>query len=177
MHLHDLLRSDGHWRLLVFAGDLRQPYQYGRLETLRAKLSLPDSCLHKYMMRSRLNAPQMARRLPKAGELHKVECSDNRLIELITIHSAPRTSINLLDLPSIFYGPWDDDLGWNYWKVYTDDNALREGFEDAYGKWGIDGLRGCLIVVRPDQHVSYVGDLEDIAEVERFFEGCLLATA
>ena len=56
-----------------------------------------------------------------------------------------------------------------------DDTSLHEGPAEAYEHLGIDRTRGCLVVVRPDQHVSYVGELEDIDKVELFLVGCLVA--
>lgn len=174
VQLHDLLKSNGHWRILVFAGDLRNEEQFKRFETLGQALSSPKSCLHRYAYRPNNNLDYRICSPPNPGEQHKVEPASNSLVEVFTIHSSPRTEINLLDLPEVFYGPYDEQLGWDYWKVFVDDEGVHEGKEDAYGKLGIDRLRGCLVVCRPDQHVSYVGELEEIGEVEKFFEGCLV---
>jgi phenol 2-monooxygenase len=157
----------------VFAGDLSKVAQLQRYQRLGEALSYKSSCLHKYKCRTNNNKDRITA-APAPGKQHKVQASDNSLVQLFTIHSAKRTSLNLLDLPEVFYGPWDEQLGWDYWKVFADDESLHEGFEDAYSKLGIDRDNGCLVVVRPDQHVSYIGDLEDIDRVKRFFEGCLL---
>jgi len=172
VQLHDLLKADGHWRLVVFAGDLSNSTQRARFETLGKALASPSSCLQKYPFRdtdNNISTPLIS------GQLHKVESRYNGLVELFTIHAARRTSISLLELPEVFYGPWDEELGCDYWKVFVDDEALHEGPAAAYEQLGIDKSRGCLVVVRPDQHVSYVGELEDIQEVERSLSGCLIA--
>ena len=90
------------------------------------------------------------------------------------MHSSPRIDTTIFDFPEIFH-PWDDHDGWDYTKIYVDDVAHHEGFADAYGHYGIDRQRGCLVVCRPDQHVGYIGALEDIGDVERYFDGILIA--
>lgn len=74
-------------------------------------------------------------------------------IEALLIHSSPRTSVSLLDLPEIFH-PFDDKLGWNYSRVFAN--------RDAYSRYGID--EGCIVICRPDQHVGWVGEDESVFE-------------
>jgi len=175
VQLHDLLKADGHWRLLVFAGDINDATQRSRYEALGEALASPSSCLQKYHFRSNTGTDNRIPTQLISGQLHEAESRCNSLIELFTIHAAKRTSISLLELPEVFYGPWDEELGWDYWKVYVDDASLHEGPAEAYEQLGIDRTRGCLVVVRPDQHVSYVGELEGIEEVELFLAGCSVA--
>ena len=40
---------------------------------------------------------------------------------------------------------------------------------------GIDRQQGCLVVVRPDQHVAQVLPLDAYAELAAFFDGFMLA--
>jgi phenol 2-monooxygenase len=89
---------------------------------------------------------------------------------MLTIHRGRQGDIELLDLPEIYH-PYDNELGWDYWKVYFDDG---EGSEGVYAKYGIDGEKGCMVVCRPDQHVAYIGDLDDVEKVEGFFSSFLL---
>ena len=74
-------------------------------------------------------------------------------MEPLLIHSSPRTSVSLLDLPEIFH-PFDDKLGWDYWRVFSD--------RDAYAGYGIN--EWCIVVCRPDQHVGWVGEDESVFE-------------
>ncbi|KAL9117600.1 MAG: hypothetical protein Q9187_005862, partial [Circinaria calcarea] len=144
IQLADALKSDGRWRILVFAGDLRDPSQSQRIKRLGNKLAAPESFLYRYTPSDR---------------------PIDFVIEVLTIHSSPRIEVELLDLPDIFH-PWDEQLGWDYWKVFADDVSHHHGFDNAYVKWSIDRKEGCLIVCRPDQHVGYIGSLEDVDEVE-----------
>jgi phenol 2-monooxygenase (NADPH) len=155
LHLADMLKSDGRWRMIVFAGDLLDASQSRRIQRLGAALALPTSVLSTY---TPTNAPV------------------DSVIELLTVHSSPRTAVELSDLPDVFH-PYDEELGWDYWKVFADDVAHHEGFEDAYGKYGINRREGCIVVCRPDQHVGYIGALEDVDDVERYFAGILIPRA
>jgi hypothetical protein len=59
----------------------------------------------------------------------------------------------------------------DYEKVFCADP--REG-QEIYRLRGIDRLNGCLVVVRPDQHVAHVLPLEEHAALAAFFAGVLL---
>ena len=153
LHLADLLKSDSRWRLLVFAGDIKHPVQAQRIRELAAALSHPNSFLHRYT--------------PSGAPLDSV-------IEVLTIHASPRIEVSLLeDLPEVFH-PWDGERGWDYWKVFVDDEAHHEGFADVYGRLGISRLYGCLVVCRPDQHVGFVGAVDDVGGVEQYLGGILV---
>ena len=81
--------------------------------------------------------------------------------------------MDLLDLHEVFH-PWDEDVGYDYWKVYADDDSWHEGFADAYGAYGIDREDGCLVVCRPDQHIGLVCGVEELSVVEEYFKGILI---
>jgi phenol 2-monooxygenase len=48
------------------------------------------------------------------------------IIEILIIHVAPREYINLLDIHPVYH-LFDDDLGWDYDKVYIDGASYQEG--------------------------------------------------
>jgi phenol 2-monooxygenase (NADPH) len=56
----------------------------------------------------------------------------------------------------------------------VDDMSYHKGHGKAYENYGIDLKRGCLVVLRPDQHVGWIGDIEDIAEMDRYFSGFMV---
>jgi phenol 2-monooxygenase len=82
-------------------------------------------------------------------------------IELILLHSGPRASTDLLD-------PQDDR---HYGKIFSDDACQFEPCESAYEEYGVSKEHGCLVILRPDQHVSYLGPLEDVGSVRAVFTG------
>ncbi|TGO22365.1 hypothetical protein BPAE_0171g00250 [Botrytis paeoniae] len=145
-HFQELLKSDGRWRIVVFAGDISNGNQMFLIRTLSEGLK---TLAAKYTLGT--NGTDSA-------------------IEILMIHSAPRINIELLDLPEIFH-PWSKRDGYNYSKVYVDDISYHEGYGKAYEGFGVDKKRGCMVLVRPDQYVSWIGELEDGGEVERLLGG------
>lgn len=148
-HFQERLPSDGRWRVVVFAGDISQAQQMERVQTLGQKLASEKSFLRRFT--------------PPGKKIDSV-------IEVLTIHSAPRAKTELFDLPDIFH-PFDEREGWDYWKVYVDDVSYHEGHGEAYKNYGVNPQKGCLVVLRPDQYISWIGDLEDTADLDKFFSG------
>lgn len=147
-HLQELLVSNGTWRILVFAGDIRDPGQFARYQLLGSALEDEANFLRKFT--------------PKE---HRVDSC----FEVLTVHSSPRSEIELLSLPDIFH-PFSDEYGWDYNKIFVDDASYHEGHGQAYQNYGIDPHSGCVVIVRPDQYVSWIGKLEDVKEMNEFFD-------
>jgi len=96
------------------------------------------------------------------------------VVEVLTIHSAKRTETELLrDFLEVLH-PFDEKMGWDYNKVFVDDESYHEGYGDAYKNYGVDMERGCVVAVRPDQYVGWVGELDDFDGLEGYFAGCLV---
>lgn len=118
-----------------------------RFQALGKKLAEPDSFIWRFT--------------PQGQPIDSV-------IEILTVHAGPRSEIELLDLPEAFH-PYHSDNGWDYWKVYVDDDSYHEGHGQAYANYGIDPSQGACVIVRPDQYVSWVGDMDDYDEMSSFF--------
>ena len=144
--LQETLKSNGRWRIVVFAGDVTVPSQMDRIQVLGAQI-----------------AAVIQRFTPSFDPI------DSR-VEVITVHSAPRFEVELFDFPWIMR-PYTDDLGWEYDRIFVDAPSYHAGDGNAYENYGVDAQRGCLVVLRPDQHVSFVGELEDVEGVGHFFSG------
>ncbi len=152
-HFQERLKADGRFRVVLFAGNILSPEQKARVDAFCTALDSPTSFLH--------------RATPKGKPIDSV-------VEVLTIHSAKRTETELLrDFPAVLH-PFDEHTGWDYNKVFVDDVSYHEGFGDAYKNYGADKDRGCVVAVRPDQYVGWVGELEDFAELQKYFEGCLV---
>ncbi|KAI9890267.1 MAG: hypothetical protein M1814_004302 [Vezdaea aestivalis] len=147
-HLSTLLLSTGKWRLFVFGGNISKETQLRRVQSLGADLVKPSSPLRKYT--------------PNSAPI-------DSLIEVVMVHSAPREEVELLDLHEVYH-PWDDDLGWDYWKVFADSKALDGTYGDVYSQFGIDRDQGCMVLCRPDQHVAYIGGLDSAANLTTYFD-------
>ena len=145
-HMHELLPSDGKWRIIVFAGDLTIPPIMERFIQLGRGLLAPECPL-------------------RAFTPHSEPLSD--FFEVITVHRAPRHTIELLDLPSIFH-PWNDRRGWDYGKVFVDDKTYHEDAGHAYATYGVDERQPCILVLRPDQHVCIITQPESLRSITTY---------
>lgn len=146
------LTSDGRFRIVVFAGNILDAAQMKRVQEFGSSLDSPKSFLHRFT--------------PTGKKIDSV-------IEVLTVHSAPRTKVELLDLHEIFH-PFDEKKGWDYNKVCVDDISYHEGHGEAYKNYGVDREKGCCVIVRPDQYVSWIGTLEDASEMDRYFSEFLV---
>ena len=144
------LHSDGRFRVILFAGNILESRQRQRVDAFCEGV-----------------ASTLRRFTPK-------ERSIDTVIELLTVHAAPRKEVELLDLPDILH-PFDEETGWDYDKVFVDDVSYHDGHGEAYKNYGVDRVKGCVVALRPDQHVGWMGELEDGAGLERYFEGILIA--
>lgn len=146
-HLQELLKSNGRWRVIVFPGRLTEPQNMERFKRLGASLGGPDSFIRQFT--------------PPGKSIDSV-------IEVLTVHSGSRRDIELLDLPEAFH-PHHGDMGWDYWKVFVDEESYHEGHGQAYSNYGIDPNRGVSVIIRPDQYVSWVGEVDEYEQMSRFF--------
>jgi phenol 2-monooxygenase len=143
------LKSDGRFRIIVFAGNVVNPEQSTRLQVF---------CEH--LTSSSLLAPHLIKD-----------------IEVLTLHSAKRTEVELLrDFPDVLH-PFDAKTGWDYDSVYVDDESFRDGYGDAYKGYGVDRETGCVVVTRPDQYVGHIDALDDegLKGVEDYFKGIFVS--
>jgi len=89
------------------------------------------------------------------------------------IYCAPRQDTELLDLHEIFH-PFDEKLEWDYDNVFIDSLSYHERYGKALMNYGVDEGRGCLVIARPDQYVEWVGDLENVQNMGRYFSRILI---
>lgn len=148
-HLGKLLKSDGRFRMLIFAGDVSNQQQMKRVHHFALNMSSRRSVLRR--CRKDIYA----------------------LIDILTIHCALRDKVELLDFPELLH-PFDAQSGWNYDKIFVDMKPYYEEHGQAYQNYGIDKESGCVIIVRPDQYVAWIGDLEDVQDVQSYFENIFI---
>jgi phenol 2-monooxygenase len=152
-HFQELLKSNGRWRVVVFAGDVADAAQKAKVASLGDQLGAADSFLRRF-------TPPGARY--------------DSVIEVLAVHSAPRRSVTVFDFPEVFR-PYDPEDGWDYWKLFVDDESYHEGHGQIYQNYGIDPKTGCAVIIRPDQYVSYVGPLDDYEAMDKFFSSFMRA--
>ena len=146
------LKSDGRFRIILFAGNIATKHQFQRIQTFGEALAAPDSFIHRFT--------------PVGKPIDSV-------IELLMIHSAPRKETELLDLHDVYH-PFDEREGYDYGKVFVDDESYHEGHGEAYKGYGVDREKGCIVVVRPDQYVGWIGEVEDVVDLGAYFDGILI---
>ena len=78
--------------------------------------------------------------------------------------------MDIFNFPLIFR-PFEPSDGWDYSKILADDESYHEGHGQAYKKYGIDPKKGCAVILRPDQYVSWVGEMDDYDMMDKFFSG------
>ncbi|BFZ65156.1 hypothetical protein YB2330_006319 [Saitoella coloradoensis] len=141
-HLNELLKSTGKWRIVPFLGDPRSTSQMSRIHALATWLDSENSPWRRYTPPT----------LPV-----------DALFDTLSIHSAPRAEVEWFSFPPA--------LRRTYNSLYVDDASYHEGHGHAYDFYGVHREKGCLVVLRPDGYVAFVGELEDTDRVDEFFEG------
>lgn len=151
-HFQELLKSNGTWRVVVFAGDLSNPRQTQRLTEVGNALGASESFLRRF-------TPSGARY--------------DSVIQTLAVHYGRRQQTTVFDFPEVFR-QYDELDGWDYWKIFVDDQSYHEGHGQLYQNYGIDPQEGCAIIIRPDQYVSYVGPMDDYDALDRFFSAFMI---
>jgi phenol 2-monooxygenase len=148
VHLGHTVRADGRWRLFAFAGRGDTLGPACRIRALCDYLAnSSDSFVRKYT--------------PHESDIDSV-------IDVRAVFQQPHSEICVEKIPALLvpqkgiYGLRD------YEKVFCPD--LKAG-NDIFQMRDIDREAGCLIVVRPDQHIAHVLPLDAYAELATFFDG------
>jgi len=151
VQLGHVIKADGRWRLLAFAGadDVGQPS--GSIAGLCGFLAEdPTSPVVKFT--------------PKGADIDSV-------IDLRAIFQSAHRDMDLQALPDLLlpskgrYGLTD------YEKVFCPD--LKSG-PDLFDLRGIDRRQGALLIVRPDQFIAKVQPIGDFAGLAAFFDRFML---
>ena len=148
VHIQELLHSDGRWRVIVFAGDITQTAQFERLDDFGDKLSAPGGLLSKYTYT----------RPPRD------------LIEVLLVHRNGGSTPELTDYHNV-YLPFDAREGYNYSKILIDASETGQSDGTVYEQFGVDPAKGCVVLTRPDSHVAYIGEIEDVVGLEDSLRG------
>ncbi len=144
--------AHGRFRIILFAGNLMSERQRQRVQSFGEELAAPESVLRRFT--------------PSKKPIDST-------IEVLTVHCAPRQKVELLDLHEIYH-PYNPKEGWDYDNVFVDDISYHEGHGEACRNYGVYKERGCVVIARPDQYVGWIGELEDISDMERYFSEILI---
>ncbi|KAI9735467.1 MAG: hypothetical protein M1818_006473 [Claussenomyces sp. TS43310] len=147
------LPSDGRWRIVVFPGDIRHESASAKLDQLGAYLFSSRGPIHNY--------------LPPGADI-------DSLIETIVILSGERLNIQQEQIPDCFYPVTGKYKMRDLHKIFIDDESYHSGHGHAYEFYGIDPAKGAVAIVRPDQYISMVLDINNHEGIGGFFEAFVL---
>ncbi|CAG7933358.1 unnamed protein product [Penicillium olsonii] len=145
--IHEMLRCTGEWHMLIFGGDIAFERQHERVSDLASDLMEPSSVINR---------------------INRQGGSPVGKVSVYLIHCARRRGVELMDLGEIFR-PFDPELGYDYWRVFADNDALNDHCGSAHQFYGIGG-EGCIVLLRPDQHVAFIGALDELHAAEKFLQ-------
>ncbi len=151
VQLGHTVKADGRWRLFLFA-DAAHPSDDNSLLAGLCELlqNSPDSPLRRYAA---------------------VDDDIDGVIDVRAVFQQSHRNIEMTQVPSMLlprkgcYGLHD------YEKCFCIDHRSSE---DIYKMRDIDTTLGCMIVVRPDQHIADVLPLSGYAALTTFFDGFML---
>lgn len=149
--IHQRLTASGCFRIVVFAGDISQLSSFDRLQKLGTWLA-------------------------SSHGLGPLTNDATAMVEPLVVHCAPRAKIELLDLHEVFR-PWSESEGYDYWRVYVDEENRMGGHGSVYERLEIDRERGCMAVVRPDGYLGLVTGIDQVEEIHKYFAAFVTATA
>lgn len=182
-----LFQSDGRFRIVLLAGDVSQPSQMARVQKFCEDLEMEKedgngdatSLLHtRYPYCFAQPSPPLSQNALATNQHPAISFQHERprksMIEVLAIHSAVDSpdAISMFDFPTALYGPFDSDYhGWDHTRLLIDQAVHYDRYCDglAYKRWGVDRTKGAVVVVRPDMHVGWVGNLEDTKALESYF--------
>nr|WP_321980883.1 FAD-dependent monooxygenase [uncultured Cohaesibacter sp.] len=146
-HLGHLVKADGRWRLFVF-GDTQSP-----IEPTSASARLVD------FLANNDNSP-VKKYTPKGADIDAV---------IDTYAVFQQQDLSMHDLQDYLW-PAKGKYGLrDYEKVFQTDLD-----KDVYEMRGIDRSKGCVVVVRPDQHIATILPLDAHDQLTEFFDVFML---
>jgi phenol 2-monooxygenase len=156
MHLGHVIKADGRWRLFAFAGASDDGTDDGDAGGAVAALCR--------FLADNLASPVRAY-TPAGADIDSV-------IDLRAIFQPPHTALAPDGMHPLLL-PAKGALGLrDYEKIFAVDHKSGD---DIYAMRGINREHGCMVLVRPDQHVAHILPLDAYAALSRFFAGFMTA--
>lgn len=152
MHLGHAAKADGRWRVYAFAGAQDPSGHDSKIQRLCRFLSeSPDSPVKKYT---------------RAGD------DIDAVFDVYAIFQQGFRELDIGSMPGFLMPPKGRYGLRDYEKMFCPD---LKHHRDIFDMRGIDRDRGCMVVVRPDQHVAQILPLDAHRELSDFFAGFMLA--
>jgi phenol 2-monooxygenase len=151
IHLGHTVKADGRWRLFAFAGAEDPVEPSSSIRALCQFLTgSPQSPILKYT---------------------PAEADIDAVIDVRAVFQQGHRDLAVEAMPALLL-PQKGRYGLrDYEKMFCPD--LKSG-QDIYDMRGIDRENGCMVIVRPDQHVAHVIPLDAYQALSAFFGGFML---
>jgi hypothetical protein len=151
VHLGHTIKADGRWRLFAFAGAEDPAGPFSAMRALCKFLAdSPESPVRRYT--------------PSEVDIDSV-------IDVRAVFQQGHRELEIEAMPSLFLPPKGRYGLRDYEKMFCPD--LKSG-NDIFEMRGIDRDRGCMVIVRSDQHIAHVLPLDAYAELAAFFGGFMM---
>jgi phenol 2-monooxygenase len=152
MQLGHVTKADGRWRFFIFAS----------IE----KANDPNSKVSKLC-----NFLTNSKQSPII-KYTKIESDIDSIFDVRVIFQQTHRDINIEALDPFFL-PKKGKLNLHdYEKVFCPD--LKSG-DDIFDLRGINRTKGCIVVVRPDQHIANILPLDGFQELSKFFDNFMIS--
>ncbi|MCW1932007.1 FAD-dependent monooxygenase [Pararhodobacter zhoushanensis] len=150
MHLGHCVDADARWRLFAFAGAADTGAEGGAIAALCRYLDSDP-------------ASPVLRHTPQGADLDSV-------IDLRAVFQQGFRELAFGSMPALVRPATGIYALTDYEKVFCADHSSDQ---DIFAMRGINRQTGCLVVMRPDQHVAHILPLDDFAGLSAFFAGIL----
>ncbi|KAL8919409.1 MAG: hypothetical protein Q9208_006787 [Pyrenodesmia sp. 3 TL-2023] len=170
-HLHALLPSNGAFRIVIFAGTLASCSDRLKLVNgLAPRFKALVSRYNKALRPPLVNGSHNTARTPLRHRSRQA----NNLLEILVLHTGTRDGLALLDLDEVYH-PWDNELGWDYGRVFIENKNSDHCAVDGNFPEQVQNQACMAVIVRPDQHVGAICEMseEGLVRVEKYFAGIL----
>ncbi|KAK5072816.1 hypothetical protein LTR64_000777 [Lithohypha guttulata] len=149
-HFQSLAKSDGRWRLMMFAGNVDDTETFSKLSRLGEILATSKGP-------SRAITPH--------------DLPIDSILEYLVVLEGDRSKVEFDQIHSTFKPTMQHLPIQNLHKIFCDDESWNWGHGHAYQTFGIDPKLGCMVLVRPDQYVSAVLSLheDEVPKISAFF--------
>jgi phenol 2-monooxygenase (NADPH) len=156
LQLMTVLKSDGRWRLMVFAGDITLTVNQDCLSAVSVQggfifhIEINHPYFHSLMKISQLGnyltsvESPILRFTPSDGDM-------DSLIEPILVACGNRHEIELDQVPEAFYPITGKHKVRDLHKIFFDDESYSKSHGHLYEHLGMNPQNGSVVIVRPDQ--------------------------
>lgn len=153
VHLGHTVKADGRWHIFAFSPKGIVTNSSSKIHALCDFLAdSPDSPVHQYTAK---------------------DADIDSVFDVRAVFQEAFRELDLETMPS-FLLPKKGRYGLvDYEKIFCAD--LKSG-DDVFAMRGVDREQGCLVIVRPDQHIAQVLPLDAYDDLAKFFDGFMIAS-